>query len=276
MAYTAEISRSNPSCLLFLIDQSGSMSDAYEGTQKKADAVADAINRLLANLCIKCSKDEGVRDYFHVGVIGYGEQVGIAFSGALAGRPLVPVSEVYPSPLRVEQRTKKKSDGAGGTYDEAVKFPVWFEPVARGGTPMTQALTLAKKTIEDWLAQHPNCFPPIVINITDGESTDGDPSSIAEEIKRLNSNDGAVLLFNAHISSRQAAAVLYPSSGTELPDKYGQQLFEMSSLLPDYMVNIAKTDGLPVSVGSRGFVFHADLVTVIQFLDIGTRPSALR
>ena len=55
MAYSAEISRSNPSCFLFLIDRSGSMDDAFgagDSTRKKADGVADAINRLLQNLVI--------------------------------------------------------------------------------------------------------------------------------------------------------------------------------------------------------------------------------
>jgi hypothetical protein len=79
MPYTAEISRTNPSCFLFLIDQSGSMEDPFrsgELTKKKADGVADAINRLLQNLVIKCAKSEGIRDYYYVGVIGYGAKVG--------------------------------------------------------------------------------------------------------------------------------------------------------------------------------------------------------
>jgi hypothetical protein len=50
MAYTAEISRNNPSCFLFLIDQSGSMADNFPGevAKKKADGVADAINTVSA------------------------------------------------------------------------------------------------------------------------------------------------------------------------------------------------------------------------------------
>src|SRR5439155_18183041 len=110
MPYTAQISRTNPSCFVFLIDQSGSMSDPFgagEGNQKKADGLADIINRLLSNLVIKCARDEGIRDFFHIGVIGYGASVGPAFSGALAGRQLVPISEVGNSPARVDQRTKR-------------------------------------------------------------------------------------------------------------------------------------------------------------------------
>src|SRR3990172_8661735 len=188
MPYTAEISRANPSCFLFLIDQSGSMADPFglsESNKKKADGVADAINRLLQNLVIKCAKEEGVRDYYHVGVVGYGAHVGPAFSGSLAGREFVPVSEIGNMPARGEGRTKKVDDGAGGLVDQSIRFPIWFDPMANGGTPMCQALGLAQSMLQGWLAQHPGCFPPIVINITDGEATDGDPSAAADAIRKL-------------------------------------------------------------------------------------------
>lgn len=255
------------------------MADAFgagEGNQKKADGVADAINRLLQNLVIKCAKEEGIRDFFHVAVIGYGAQVGPAFSGALAGRQFVPISEVANAPARVEQRNKKVSDGAGGLVDQQVRFPIWFEATHNNGTPMRKAFGEAKTIVAGWLGQHSSCFPPIVINITDGEASDGDPSTDADEIRKLKSNDGDVLLFNIHLSAQRAAAIEYPNSESGLPDQFAQQLFRMSSVLPEYMINIAKKEGLNVGEGSRGFVFNADMVAVIKFLDIGTRPSALR
>ena len=281
MAYTAEISRANPSCFLFLIDQSGSMADLFgvgEGNQKKAEGVADAINRMLQNLVIKCAKEEGIRDYFNVGVIGYGAQVGPAFSGALVGRQIVPISEVGNSPARVEQRNKSVPDGAGGVVEQSVRFPIWFEPVASGGTPMNQALGQAKGIIETWLSQHPNCFPPIVINITDGEATDGDPTGAAEEIRKLKSSDGDVLLFNIHCSSQRAQPVVFPVSDVGLPDQYARQLFRISSILPSQMAVVASQEGLAAGgEGTRGFVFNAGMIEVIKALDIGTRPSdALR
>jgi|SRR5580704_18525181 hypothetical protein len=121
MAYGAEISRTNPTCFLFLIDQSGSMADTVpnQPNRTKANAVADTINRLLQNLVIRCAKEEGVRDYFHAGVIGYGSNVGPAFSGALAGKELVSISEIGNMPARVEDRTKKVDDGAGGIADQS-------------------------------------------------------------------------------------------------------------------------------------------------------------
>jgi hypothetical protein len=279
MPYTAEISRGNPSCFLFLIDQSGSMDDEFgagESKRKKADGVADAINRLIQNLVIKCAKSEGVRDYYHVGVIGYGAKAGPAFGGALAGKELAPISEIADNPARVEERTKKVDDGAGGLVDQTVKFPIWFDAVAKGGTPMCGALGQAKSTLERWLADHPACFPPIVINISDGESTDGDPTAAAEAVQALASEDGNVLLFNVHLSSHRATPIEFPDGEDSLPDNYAKLLFNLSSVLPEYMRLMAQSEGYAVSDGTRGFVFNADMVAVIRFLDIGTRPSNLR
>lgn len=255
------------------------MSDPFgggESSKKKADGVADAINKLLQNLVIKCAKSDGVRDYYNVGVIGYGVSVGSAFVGSLAGKDFSPISQIANSPARIEERSKKVDDGAGGLVDQTIKFPIWFDPVASGGTPMSQALAQAKTIVQDWIAQHPSCFPPIVINITDGEATDANPSDAANEIKGLASSDGNVLLFNVHLSSQRANPIEFPDSDGTLPDEFARLLFSMSSILPTHIHNAAKQEGYQVSEASRGFVFNADIVSVIRFLDIGTRPSNLR
>jgi len=50
----------------------------------------------------------------------------------------------------------------------------------------------------------------------------------------------------------------------------------MSSMLPPHIQQAAKQDGYQICEASRGFVFNAGIVSVIRFLDIGTRPSNLR
>jgi hypothetical protein len=278
MPYTAEISRANPSCFLFLLDQSGSMADALAGEagKRKADKVADVINKFLQNLVIKCGKNEGVRNYFHVGVLGYGANVGPAFGGSIAGREMVPISEIADFPARIEERSKKVDDGAGGLVDTKVKFPIWFDPVSNGGTPMCQIFGQAQKIVTDWTTKNPTCFPPIVINVTDGESTDGDPSSAADAVKAVATTDGNVLLFNAHVSSSSAAPILFSDSETTLPDDFARLLFRMSSGLTDNMLSGARQEGITVSSSSKGFVFNANLEALINFIDIGTRPGNLR
>ena len=96
MAYSAEISRVNPSCFVFVIDQSGSMADPFPAQpgKRKADGVSDALNRQLQELVLRCAKSEGVRDYLYVGVIGYGARVGPALGGVLTGKEIVSISEI--------------------------------------------------------------------------------------------------------------------------------------------------------------------------------------
>src|SRR6476620_11602847 len=153
MAYQADISRSNPGCFLFLLDQSGSMADGFSGGagHSKADELATIINRLLASLVIRCSKDEGVRDYFDVGVIGYGSSVKPTLNIASDGSPIVSISRLANEPLRVEDRVQKIPDGAGGLVEQSVKFPIWVDPRADGGTPMTEALAQGHEALSDWI-----------------------------------------------------------------------------------------------------------------------------
>jgi hypothetical protein len=280
MPYSAEISRLNPGCILFLVDQSGSMKDPVGGHGEggnKANALADALNRLLQNICIKCAKEEGVRDYFHLALIGYGGKTAVPMLSHPKGDgALVPVSEVANNPLRVENRRKKVPDGAGGILEQDVKFPVWVEPIAKGGTPMVSALNLATLTVESWVKAHPDGFPPVVINVTDGESTDGKPDEAANKLKAVGTTDGSTLLFNLHISSLAGAPTAFPASAEGLADEFARQLFDISSLLPPHMVLAAGQDGYKLENGARGFVFNADIVSVVRFLEIGTQPSNLR
>jgi len=277
MSYKAEISRDNPSCFLFLVDQSASMEDEIpcgEESQPLANGVADSINRWLQELSIKCAKSEGVRDYYNVGVIGYGKNVGPSFVGSIAGRDLIPISEIADNPARLDERTKKVADGAGGLVEQTIRIPVWFDPIANGGTPMCRAAGEAKRVLETWIAEHPDSFPPIVIHITDGESTDGNPTERLESLTSLSTSDGNVMLFNIHLSANpKATPVSFSDSTADLPDAYSKMLFETSSALTPSMRGLAKEHGFDTSEDSRCFVLNADLVILVQAIDIGTRPS---
>jgi hypothetical protein len=275
MPYLSELSRATPSCFLFLIDQSSSMAEPFgaQSEKPKAEGVADGINRLLQNLALKCAKGDGIRDYFHVGVVGYGGRVAWALGGKLAGQTLIPISAIANFPLRVEQRTRKVDDGAGGLVEQRIKFPVWFEPVASGRTPMCGAIAEAAREAEGFIKRFPDSFPPLVINISDGKATDGNPELPAAQLRELATSDGAVLFFNAHLSSLPAHPIEFPAREGQLPDPYAQMLFRMSSILPSRLREAAKNEGFRVEEASRGFVFNADLVSVIRFLDIGTRVT---
>ena len=106
------------------------------------------------------------------------------------------------------------------------------------------------------------------------------PSAVEEAARALksvtNENGSQVLLFNIHISSQRAMPILYPSDESQLPDPYSKLLFRMSSPLTDEMLQTANAKEIELELvpGARGFVFQADLVSVIQLLDIGTRAGS--
>lgn len=278
VAYTAEISQRNPTCFVFLIDRSGSMRDPFgaDVSKRKTDGVADAVNRLLQTLVFRCAKGETILDRYYIGLIGYGGHVESALGGELAGQGLVPVSQVGNHPLRVDTRVKKIDDGAGGLLEQTVRFPIWFDPVAEGGTPMCEAIGLAQEVIGQFLEQFPHCFPPIVINITDGEATDGDPEPAAAALRSAGSTDGNVLMFNVHISDVSVKPIRFPEDESCLPDDHARRLFRMSSALPQVLLEQARGMDVVMKEGTRGFVFNGDLVSVIQLLDIGTRVDKNR
>lgn len=278
MPYSAEISRANPSCFVFLIDQSGSMENPLPGAQglRKADGVADAINRLLQNLVIKCARGEGVRNFYEVAVIGYGEAVDHAFSGPLSGRQLVPLSDIATQPARIEERRRVSGNGNGTKTEHLVKFPIWFEPRAKGVTPMGEAIQSTVDLLTPWIASHRRSYPPIVINISDGAATDTGPVPQARALRNLATDDGEVLFFNCHISDQPTQPVVFPANDAELPDDFARTLFEVTSPLPENLAEQARAEGMNLAADARGFAFNADLTELIRFLDLGTRSGKLK
>ena len=50
----------------------------------------------------------------------------------------------------------------------------------------------------------------------------------------------------------------------------------MSSVLPETMHKIAQNLGVELQPNARGMAFNADGVTLIKFLDLGTKKAVLR
>ena len=314
MPYTADISRANPSCFMFLVDQSYSMEGALAGQagQHKMDAAADTINRVLESLTLRCSQGMDVRDYFDIGILGYGYEQKVEYDpnqvygyldanevyheiphaqldkdnlvecvvisvlpGTTLEQPFLPISRVVEVAEMVDRQVRE-SDGSGGTTEVTRKIPVWLRPHAGAQTPMCEALAHAGQAIERWISQHPDSFPPAVINISDGEANDGDPEPVAQQIMELQTSDGNVLMYNCHLSELAAMPIQYPDQESGLPDGYARQLFRMSSVMPQGIRNQATLLDTPVNEQSRCYVYNADMVSLAMFLDIGTRgPSNL-
>jgi hypothetical protein len=284
--YAQPASRANPACIIFLLDQSYSMNNGIAGSPRpKIEALSTGINRFIADLITLCEKgEEKPRNYFDVGVIGYTTDrsdppnpiVGPVLAGergTLAGRDLVSVSDLFDDPLAIEERQKMVDDGAGGLISTTFKMPVWYRKppdAMMSGTATCTALDYVRNIAAAWCDSHPNSFPPVVIHLTDGEPTDGDPVPFADALKALSTVDGDLLLFNCHISESQANPVVFPNSEQILGDDLARALYRMSSELPDKLRGVAESKGVLCGTGARGMVFNADGAQMLLLIQMGT------
>ena len=94
---------------------------------------------------------------------------------------------------------------------------------------MCAAFDLAGQVASGWIGAHQDSFPPIVINVSDGKATDGDPAEWAQRLRGLRTLDGELLLFNINLSSDARKPITFPSDARDLPDDYGRQMFSLSS-----------------------------------------------
>ena len=267
MSYTEKMSSANPGCIIIMIDQSGSMADPHgnSGKQKK-DSASLAVNRVIYEIAEASSDGEAIKDRCFIGVIGYGDRD--------SGVDLIlgdMISNIAENPLRVEKIKKKIPDGAGGLIEIDEDFPIWVEAKADWGTPMDLAFQRASQLAQEWCNAHPNSFPPLVINISDGEpnSIDGAKKE-AEELVKISNNDGNVLLLNAHIADGLKDPIKLPSDVNVLNDNLAKFLFNISSVLPDILVDEAQKVGFNTTHGAKGMVYNADAEILIRLLNFGS------
>ena len=278
MAYSQEISRQNKALFIFLLDQSFSMEDPLAGGERKIDQLTLAINAWLQNMVITCSKAEGFKDFFDICILGYGTDensnpiIGSVLAGPLAGREIVSIEDIAKNQARMENVTSLIPDEETGEMLSMDKeMPVWIDATTHGATPICSAIVKACDIIDAWIPQHDSSFPPIVIHITDGESSEGDPIPYADALKQRCTKDGNVLFFNCCLSATAADPFLFRGNSELMPDDFARRLFQMSSLLPEKMVDRGRAMGIDLEPNARGMAFNADMVCLIKFLITDSR-----
>lgn len=283
----SEQSRQKPAFFIFLLDQSGSMIDPIGGGggKSKEEALAETLNAWIEMMIFSCANADGINNKLDVSIIGYctdenGEAIiEPALAGALAGRERVSIIELEENVARVEDRTLQRFDeNTEAVIEIPYEHKVWVEPRANFGTPMCSALLKVYELIESWTAENMDSSPPIVINFSDGESTDANPLEYAESVLSHYTHQGNVLMFNCHMSIFESGGVLFPSTASELPlhlDPNAQTLFDISSELPKEAMESGLAMGFDLSPGARGLAFNADLVGIMKFLQMVASPPGV-
>ena len=261
------IGTSNPGCIIILVDQSWSMSEDWQ-TGTKSEKASIIVNRAIYDLALKCQLGAEIRQRCYVCVIRYGERVDCVVEGM--------ISDVYASP--VERRKVKKSipDGAGGIIAVEVELPIWLKPQASGGTPMHEAFERASELVERWISDWPDSFPPVVINVTDGEPTHPDlTGNAARMIMDFKTTDGNILVYNIHIADG-GFELVFPSNNTQFADNpFACFLFSISSALPEPLFPMAEEHGFSPQPDARCFAYDASEVLTTRLIEFGSPGTNL-
>lgn len=262
---------------MLLIDRSGSMDEevTFGGRlTTKAQAVASVANALIDELINNCQRGRGVGDYFDLAVIGYGGDKATTLWGSGFRR----ITDVYSMPTTTLPDHIKFTLPDGTTTECIIERRCWVEPTAKGRTPMGDALRTTRKIVAAWCKRNPTSFPPLVINITDGEATDATEEellALADKIKSTATTDGNTLLFNIHIASEWdnvGPTVWFPSEGEPLPDnRYSRMLWQMSSQLPAiFDQTISQLKEHPCRPPYRAMCYNCPATQLFALLNIGS------
>lgn len=277
--YTQEITRQHRTAFIIALDRSGSMQESVQFgkiVRSKAEAVAIIANSLITELKDRCRRTDSVRNYYDIAVVGYANNQVEMLLGSDGMISIEELAQRHPSQRIVSQQqniSEKRATLSHHTLNE------WFTPHAEGNTPMYEALLKVRDLAAEWCHKEQNrtSFPPVVINITDGEASDCDDNElrdICSQIKRLSTDDGNVLLINIHISTDSTLpAIIFP-----MPDElngaghYARLLAECSSVMPSaFNGAIREMKGKDAIPPFFGMGYNATIIELLSIVNIGSR-----
>ena len=283
--YTAQISRQTPTAFIFLVDHSVSMERMIKWQGEDitlSEAVARIVNNQINELVLRCIKADDVRYYYDIAVIGYGHEVASGWNGDLEGRWFVSPQELRDNPFKTITIREEKRTRRGPIIKEVQKIQ-WVEAAHTGHwTYLHNALDKAKELLSEWMNAHKGlvCYPPTIINITDGDYNGAEEDVVefkANELKSMSTDDGNVIFFNIHVTPNNSESILFAAEVKDVGDSsLAKKLFNLSSLLPERYNS--EIDSIKQTNGGQRYKamgVNVDMATLVKIMDIGT-PTNIR
>jgi hypothetical protein len=143
--------------------------------------------------------------------------------------------------------------------------------------------------VEWWCRRRQNAasYPPTIINITDGEASDGsgdDVRILAGKIRSTGTADGKTLLINIHLARGEengvkvdeCVPVFFPSSPDELPPhRYARLLYDISSEMPEPYHDIIASMRTGAVPPFRGVAYNSHIGDLAAMMNIGSVNSVM-
>jgi len=265
MEYGNNMSSNDPGCIIVIIDQSGSMTAPWGGSKYQLSwGAARSCNHMIGDLIERCRKGDDIAPRVRLGFYGYhGDEVSWAAKKFPADADgLVGLEDLADCDVEVEDD------------ENEILIPWIVEEEAYGGTPMKTAFEQVISIAENFAQNHPNSFPPVIVNITDGVPTDCDEADlpgIVSPLTNISTSDGSALVFNIHISPDSSSPVFLPTPNDKLPNSYAECLYAASSPLPESLSIIGRKDhGMPIGDDAKCFAFNADSALLIKLLSLAS------
>ncbi|MFI3294674.1 MAG: hypothetical protein R3Y19_01490 [Rikenellaceae bacterium] len=275
MRTLARITTTTPQAIIFLVDQSGSMSEKilWDGhLMSKAEAVSSVINMVLEEILARCNSFGVIKNYFVISVLGYG---GDGVNSLLSGDGFVRASQL--SGEFVERREITNVHQVGGRKVlTSSSRRIWVVPRCEGESPMCAAYDRSYDILSAWIPAFRNTHTPqpLVINITDGEATDAPMPKLRHSsgrLKSLSTLEGETILMNIHISCVASGSQLFPNAELSPENEclVARRLFALSSVMPEsYNHEIASISG--DTPPYRAFACNTQITDLLKLLDISS------
>lgn len=287
--YTRGFTSRHPGLFIFLLDQSASMGEPVKGQKySKADLATTALNNLIFEMVRggPPARKGQRQNYAYLAVLGYNDKVFPLLSPDLAD-----IVALGDHPAGTASVSRNVYDTHIGAYRQVIEpQPYWIKPDARGKTQMAEALSMARDIALRWLHQTPEasqaarqeCFPPVVINITDAQDNGrGDPLAVAEELRRASTQQGDTLIFTCYFTKHTGQPLIFPGTREQvahLDPPYAEQMFLMSSVIPEALRKKAAFSfelDHELAAQARGFIYNVDPQALVRFLLWGTQNATI-
>lgn len=283
--YQRQINHQHRAAFVLLLDCSASMNGKTKLNNhevSKAEAVALISNLIIDELIERASRYNEVRNYYDIAVLGYNDQSIRSLLPEVLGDGFVSVEYLAKFAPQHKIIHFNQTLENGGVISAPFMFRPWVAPAASGTTPMYEALLIARDLIVKWCARPENStsFPPVVINITDGECNDAnceDLVTMSQSIKDTHTSDGDTLFINVHLSTygELVECVVFPPEATFSTEcRYQDTLFRMSSTIPNSVEPLVRDVFDHREPGPyRGVAINASPLQLFSILNIGSESA---